>query len=96
MNLLSIKGNELFELVNVKTDYDAQGKQRIVCDYKKQYGPKGSLEVVFEGFATGDVLRIKKHFTFKSLNAMFNDRRIYLRGAIYLDGQFEDKSVQQG
>jgi hypothetical protein len=94
MNILSIKGNELFELENVKYDYDSEGKRRIVCNYSKSYGPKGSLKVVFEGFATGEVLRIKNEFTFKSLTTMFKDRRIYLQGVIFMDGQFE-KSVDR-
>lgn len=93
MNLLKIKGEELFDLETVKYDFDSAGNKGIVCNYSKTYGPKGSLQVVFEGFATGDVLRIKKQFSFKSLNTMFKDRRIYLRGVIFMDGQFEDKEV---
>lgn len=91
MDILKIKGDELFTLERVSYVPDSKGVERLVCDYYLTRGPKSSLKIVFEGYAKSDILRVKKQFTFKSLMNMFDDRRIYPQGVMYLDGQFEKK-----
>lgn len=90
MNILNIKGTDVFKLDRVSYGCDCKGEERMVCDYKFTTGPKGSLEITFEGYAKKDTLRIKKEFTFKSLMNMFDDRRLYMKGVKFLDGQFEN------
>ena len=91
MRVLEIKGKEVFKLGTITRAADAEGKERMVCNYELLTGPKNSLKIVFEGYAPRDTLRVKEQYTFKSLLSMFNDRRIYLQGVIFLDGQFEKK-----
>lgn len=93
MNILSLTGDDEFKLKSVVYIEDAAGKKRMCCNYEKFVGPKNSLKIVFEGYAKSDVLRVKDTYTFKSLMRMFDDRRIFLQGVLFLDGQFEDKSV---
>lgn len=89
MNILSIKGNEEFKLNTITYAADSKGKERMVCNYELYRGPKNSLRIVFEGYAKSDILRVREKYTFKSLMSMFEDRRIYLQGSMFLDGQFE-------
>ena len=91
MNLLNIKGKDLFELERVSVDADSKGEKRIVVDYVKHFGPKNSLKVVFEGFYKGDIARVKKQFTLTSLLRVFDDRRFYIQGVLFFDGQFKDE-----
>lgn len=89
MNIVTLKGQDKFELKQIMYLEDAEGKKRMCCNYELNRGPKGSLKIVFEGYAKRDVLRVKKTYTFKSLMTMFDDRRIYMQGVCYLDKQFE-------
>lgn len=89
MDIVTIKGKDKFTLSSVVYTSDAKGEQRVCCNYSMLTGPKGSLKITFEGYAIKDVVRIKKEYPFKSLLKMFDDRRIYLQGVHYLDGQFE-------
>lgn len=91
MNILSLTGKDEFKLKTILYIEDKEGKKRMCCNYERFVGPKNSLSVVFEGYAKHDTLRVKDTYTFKSLMSMFDDRRIYLKGALFLDGQFSDE-----
>lgn len=93
MNIITVMGDEKFKLKSVVYVEDSKGQKRICCNYELLRGPKNSLHIVFEGYAKRDVLRVKDTYSFKSLMSMFDDRRIYIQGVTYLDGQFEDKKV---
>ena len=93
MNIITINGKDEFKLQTITYIEDAKGKKRMCCNYELYHGPKNSLKITFEGYAKGDVLRVKDTYTFKSLMRMFDDRRIFLQGVTFLDGQFEDKAV---
>jgi len=93
MNIITINGKDEFKLKSVTYIEDSQGKKRMCCNYELFRGPKNSLKILFEGYAKNDVLRVKDTYTFKSLMRMFDDRRIFLQGVTFLDGQFEDKTV---
>ena len=95
MNIVNVKGSDEFKLKTVIYIDDAAGKKRMCCNYERFVGPKNSLSIVFEGYAKHDTLRVKETYTFKSLMSMFDDRRIYLKGALFLDDQFSvDKSAE--
>ena len=89
MNLLNVNGNDLFELENVTSIADANGKKRICCNYVLFKGYKNCLKITFEGYADKNTVRIKSNYKFKSLMNMFSDRRVYLQGVCFLDNQFE-------
>jgi len=93
MNIITINGKEEFKLKSILYIEDSKGQKRMCCNYEAFRGPRNSMKIIFEGYAKNDVLRIKDTFTFKSLMRMFDDRRIFLQGVTYLDGQFEDKKV---
>ena len=89
MNIVNVKGSDEFKLKTILYIEDASGKKRMCCNYERFVGPKNSLSIVFEGYAKHETLRVKETYTFKSLMSMFDDRRIYLKGALFLDEQFE-------
>lgn len=90
MKVIDIKAEDVFTLDRVSYGSDSKGEERMVCDYVMRTGVKNSLEIVFEGYAKRDVLRVKKQYKFKSLLSMFDDRRLYFKGVVFMDGQFED------
>lgn len=92
MNILNINGNEVFKLHTITYGSDSKGKERMVCNYELYRGPKNSFKITFEGYARRDILRVRETYTFKSLMSMFEDRRIYLQGVLFLDGQFENEN----
>lgn len=89
MHLIDIKGSEVFKLASVTIAHDSNGKERLCANYELLKGPKGSLKIVFEGYVFKNHCIIKPQYKFKSLLKMYDDRRIYLQGVHYLDGQFE-------
>lgn len=93
MKPINIKGNDEFELKTVLYTEDEKGQKRLCANYVMLTGPKGSLEITFEGFAINNPLRIKPKYKFASLCRMFDDRRLYYRGVSYIDGQFGEKKV---
>lgn len=90
MKLLEIKGTDVFTLHTITRAADASGKERMVCNYELFVGPKNSLRIIFEGYAKSDELRVKDTATYSELCRKYNDRRIYLQGTLFLDGQFSD------
>lgn len=92
MNIVNIKGDEVFKLHTITYGSDSKGKERMVCNYELYRGPKNSFKITFEGYAKNNILRVRDQYTFKSLMSMFEDRRIYLQGVLFLDGQFNENS----
>lgn len=90
MKLLDIKGTDVFKLHTITRAADAAGKERMVCNYEMFVGPKNSLRIIFEGYATGDSVFVTETATYSALLHRYNDRRIYLQGTLFLDGQFSD------
>ena len=86
---VKIGGNEKFKLSSAHYIESADGKKKICVVYKTQKGPKNALDISFEGYAKSDTVRIKEEYSFASLMKMFEDRRIYFSGVVFLDGQFE-------
>ena len=92
MNILNINGNEVFKLHTITYGADSKGKERMICNYELFRGPKNSFKITFEGYAKRDILRVRDKYTFKSLMSMFDDRRIYTQGVIFIDGQFNNEN----
>lgn len=90
MKLLEIKGTDVFTLHTITRAADAAGKERMVCNYELFVGPKNSLRIIFEGYATSDTLQVTEKALYSTLCRKYNDRRIYLQGSLFLDGQFQD------
>lgn len=90
MKLLEIKGTDVFKLHTITRAADAAGKERMVCNYELFIGPKNSLRIIFEGYAKSDYLGVTETATYATLCRKYNDRRIYLQGTLFLDGQFSD------
>lgn len=86
---VKISGTEKFKLSSAHYIEDANGEKRICVVYKTQRGPKNTLDISFEGYSKSDMVRIKEEYSFASLMKMFDDRRIYFNGVIFLDRQFE-------
>lgn len=91
MNVITVTGKDVFKLKSIVYVEDSAGKKRMCCNYELFRGPKNSLHILFEGYAKHDVLRVKDEYSFRSLMSMFDDRRFYIQGVCYLDGQFEEK-----
>ena len=94
MKIIEVGGNDEFVLKSVVYVADKDGKMKVCVNYSLFVGPKNSLEMIFEGFATEEVVRVKPKYKFSSLMRMFKDRRIYFNGVKYLDGQFEKKASE--
>ena len=90
MKLLDIKGTDVFKLHTITRAADASGKERMVCNYELFIGPKNSLRIIFEGYVTGDSLFVTEKALYSTLLRKYNDRRIYLQGTLFLDGQFSE------
>ena len=86
---IKIAGKEKFKLGKVLMAADAEGKVIICVNYCIHRGPKNSLSLTFEGFAKNESVKIKEEYSFASLMKMFDDKRIYPTGVVFLEGQFE-------
>lgn len=94
MKILDIKGTDVFTLHTITKAADAAGKERMVCNYELFVGPKNSLRIIFEGYAKSDSINVTEKALYSALCRKYDDRRIYLQGTLFLDGQF-DKSVDK-
>lgn len=90
MKLLEIKGTDVFNLHTITRAADASGKERMVCNYELFVGPKNSLRIIFEGYAMSDNVNVTEKALYSTLCRKYNDRRIYLQGSLFLDGQFSN------
>jgi hypothetical protein len=86
---VKIMGKEKFKLSSAHYIEDAKGEKRICVIYTSAKGYKGALEIKFEGFAKSKNVMINEEYSFASLMKMFEDRRIYFAGVVFLDHQFE-------
>ena len=90
MKILDIKGTDVFTLHTITKAADAAGKERMVCNYELFVGPKNSVRIIFEGYAKSDSLQVTEKALYSALLRKYDDRRIYLQGSLFLDGQFSD------
>ena len=78
MKVFEIGNNDEFDMKAVVPSFGKDGKQHLVCNYRKEYN--NMMTVTLEAEAEGCEMNVKDKITYSSFKRRYPEHRIYLQG----------------
>jgi len=78
MKVFEISNDDEFDFKAVVPSFGKDGKQHLVCNYRKEYN--NMMTVTLEAEATGSEIRVKDKIKYSSFRRIYPEHRIYLQG----------------